>query len=102
LSADDTHLYIYISLDPDTELNFSSSLKNLEHCIGDIRLWMTQNVLKLNDNKTNIIYLASPHCVKSLTTPALQMGLSSITPNMSVQNLGVIFYQYINMYDHVT
>jgi len=33
LYADDTQLYI--SLDTDNELNFSSSLKNLEHCITD-------------------------------------------------------------------
>jgi len=26
-------------------------LKNLEHCIADIRLWITQNLLRLNDNK---------------------------------------------------
>ena len=41
---------------------------------------MTQNLLRLKDNKTGIIYLASPHCVKSLKTPALQMGAFSITP----------------------
>ena len=52
LYADDIQLYI--SLGCDTELNLSSSLKNLEHCI---RLWMTQNLLRLTDNKTNIIYL---------------------------------------------
>ena len=46
----------------------------------------------------NIIYLASPHCVKYLKTPALQMGASSITPNGSVKNLEVICYQCINMY----
>ena len=83
LYADGTQLYI--SLDPDNELNFSSSLKNLGHCIADIWLWLTQNLLKLNDNKTNILYLASPHCVKSLKTPALQMGVSSITLNMAVK-----------------
>jgi len=60
---------------------------------------MTQD---LNANKTNIIYLESPHCVKSLKTPALQMGASSITPNWSVNNLGVIFDKCINMYGHVT
>ena len=87
LYADDTQLYI--SLDPDNELNFSSSLKNLEHCIADIRLWMTQNLLKLNDNKTNILYLASPHCVKSLKTPALQMGASSIIPNGSITLISI-------------
>ena len=40
-----------------------------------------KKLLKLNENKTNIIYLASPHCVKSLKTPALHMGASSINPN---------------------
>jgi len=100
LYADDTQLYIL--LDPDNELNFSSSLNNLEHCIADIWLWMTQNLLKLNDNKTNIIYLAPAHYIKSLKTPALQMGTSSITPNGSVKNIGVIFDQCINMYEHVT
>jgi len=74
---------LYISLDPDYELHFYSSLNNLEHCIADTQLWMTQNLLKLNDNKTSILYLASPHCVKSLKTPALQMGAYSITPNGS-------------------
>jgi len=83
LYADDAHLYI--SLDPENELNWSSSLKNLEHYIADIRLWMTQNLLKLNDNKTNILYLASPHCVKSPNTLALQMGAPLITPKGSVK-----------------
>jgi len=42
------------------------------------------------------------HCVKSLKTPALQMGASSITPNGSAKNLGVIFDQCINMHEHIT
>ena len=73
--VDDTQLYI--SLDPDNDLNLSSTLENLGYCIADIRLWMTQNVLRLNNNKTNIIYLASHH-VKSPKTPALQMDASSL------------------------
>jgi len=66
-------------------MSFSSSLNNVEHCIADIGLSITQNLLRLIDNKTNITYLASPHCFKSLMTPALQMGASSITPNDSVK-----------------
>ena len=57
---------------------------------------MTQNLLKPNDNKTNIIYLSSPRCVKSLETPVLHIGASSITPNGSVKDLGVISDQCIN------
>ena len=53
---------------------------------------MTKNLLKQNDDNTNIICLASPNCVKSLRTPALQMGAYSIIPNGSVKTLGVIIY----------
>jgi len=30
------------------------------------------------------------------------MGASSITPNGSVKNLGAIFENYFNMFEHVT
>ena len=59
---------------------FSSYLKNLAHCIAHIWLWLTKHFLRLNDNKINI-YLVLPLCVKSLRTPGLHMGASSITPN---------------------
>ena len=61
LYADDIQLCI--SLYPNNKLNLSSSLKNLSHCISDIQLWMNQNLLKLNVNNTNIIFLASPYYV---------------------------------------
>ena len=67
--ADDTQLYL--SLDRNNELIFSSFLKNLEHSIAYIRLWKTPNLLKLNDDKSNITYLASIHYVESLRTRAL-------------------------------
>ena len=62
LYADDTQLYV--SLDTDSELKFSSSLRNLEHCIADIRLWMTQNPLKLNAKKKQILYIWYHHIPK--------------------------------------
>jgi len=74
------HWYIDETLD-EKKVNFSSSLNNLEHSITDIWLWITQNRIRLNDNQTNIIYLASPRCVKSLKTPELQIGTYLITPN---------------------
>ena len=81
-------------MNPDNEPNLSSSLNNLEHCIADIRQWVTQNVLILKDNKTNVIDFASPRGDKSPKTPVLQMGASSITPNGSVKIIGGIFGQY--------
>ena len=98
--VDNTQLYI--SLDPDNELNFSSILTNFENNFVDIWLWITQNLLRLNDNKTNIIYLAPSHCVECLSTPTVQMYASLITPNGSLKKLGVIFDKCIKMYEQVT
>jgi len=63
---------------------------------------MTQNLLKLNDDKTDIIYMASSYYVKSLKTPGLHIGESCITPSGSVKDLGVIFDKFLNMNDQVT
>ena len=63
-------------------------MKNVEQCIADIRIWMTQHLLRLNDNKTNNVYLASPHCVISLHIPALLMNSYLITPNWLVTKYG--------------
>ena len=62
--ADGTQLYV--SLDPRKKADVSSSLENLEYCIADIQLWITNNSLKLNEDKTSIIYMASPYYSKSL------------------------------------
>jgi len=37
-----------------------------------------------------------------LKTPALRMGASSIISNGSVKNLGAIFNNCVNTYEHVT
>ena len=79
-------------------MHLSNSLKNLEQSIVDIQLWITHNLLKLINNKTNIIYLASEHCVKSLITATLQTGASSIIPKGSVNNLEVISERFLKMY----
>ena len=42
--ADDTCM-LYISLEPENGLHFSSSLKYLEHCVAHIRLWVIQQFL---------------------------------------------------------
>ena len=53
--TDDTQLYIWSnSKEPLT------SLPKLNNCISEIRVWMTQNKLKINDSKTGFIIFRSP------------------------------------------
>ena len=100
LYADDTQLYV--SLDVNYETNRKSSLDTLESCISEIRVWMTHNLLKLNDDKTDIIYIASPHFAKSISVPTIKVDDTQIEPSLKVKNLGVIFDQFLTMDDHIT
>ena len=53
--ADDTQLYIAI----EHSANLHSELLRMERCVADIRNWMRHNMLKLNDDKTELIVFAS-------------------------------------------
>ena len=48
--ADDTQLYdSFMNNDPEER---STAVARLNDCIKDVRTWLTQNMLKLNDEKT--------------------------------------------------
>ena len=57
LYADDTQIYITFKID-DPEHQHAARLK-IEACIAEIRAWMIIYRLKLNDDKTEYIFLVS-------------------------------------------
>ena len=56
LYADDTQLYIKFEM---TEINRLLSLRRIEQCFNDVRAWMGDNQLKVNDDKTVALMLSS-------------------------------------------
>ena len=52
--ADDSQLY-----DSESRENISSTIHNMEDCIGEIKVWMAQNKLQLNEDKTEAMLVAS-------------------------------------------
>ena len=53
LYADDQQLYL--SFHPSGMSSCVTCLEHLEACIAEIRQWMSMNMLKVNDNKTEFI-----------------------------------------------
>ena len=79
--ADDTQLYISVPADDHSPVN------ELIKCITDIKQWMAENFLQLNENKTEILLVGPKplrHHIHSLLIPL------SIEPSEHVKNLGVI------------
>ena len=75
--ADDTQLYA--TMDVCDELSKAETLIKLTCCITENRSWMGNNLLKLNDSKTDVLIIASPHDLPHVIDTAIQVGDVSIT-----------------------
>ena len=96
--ADDTQLYK--SSKPS---DVFQSIDSIHTCINGVRGWMTDNRLKLNDDKTEAILFHSKTSFSSSTKPdSLQVGSSSIPFAPSARNLGFIITQDMSLDAHIT
>ncbi|XP_071944670.1 uncharacterized protein [Antedon mediterranea] len=84
--ADDTQ--IYISFKP-TMKHSDISLELLQHCIYELRVWMKNNFLKLNDEKTEFVLFGSKQQLEKLPPSFIHIGETQIDPARQVRNLGV-------------
>uniref|UniRef100_A0A669ESL6 Reverse transcriptase domain-containing protein n=1 Tax=Oreochromis niloticus TaxID=8128 RepID=A0A669ESL6_ORENI len=92
LYADDIQLYI--SFKP-WELD---KLSTLMDCLKEIKLWMTNNFLQLNTDKTECLILA-PENIKPQISQHLGAFSSSI--KATARNLGIIFDQSLSFDAHI-
>ncbi|KAK6179717.1 hypothetical protein SNE40_012018 [Patella caerulea] len=96
LYADDTQLYI--SFNPSNPDNFNISKIIIEQCIDSIKVWMSQNFLKLNDDKTEYLVIGSKFKLSKLDGDlSVRVGKSTISQSKSARNIGAIFDSNMNM-----
>ena len=94
--ADDSQLYVTCSRDfvPITQI---------EGCINDLRQWMGDNMLALNDGKTEVIHFSSRFADGGRSREcSLQVGKVSVHSSPVVRNLGVMLDTSASMSFHVT
>ena len=95
--ADDSQLYISFSRNDDLEL---TSIAKIEECLSGLDKWMSLNKLKLNDDKTELLYLYSKHSPQQYL-PLLRFGSDAIQPSSCSRNIGVVFHSAMSMLPHV-
>lgn len=92
LYADDSQLYISFDL-----AGVQDALEKMEKCIAEIKTWMADNILCLNDSKTEVMLLGSKHMLKQMPTITVTVGNDNITPTDVARNIGVIFDSNMSM-----
>ena len=101
LYTEDTQLYI--SFQPGVSVSKETAISCLEACIKDIKIWMTINLLKLNDDKTELILITTHSNTSQKQHIGINISDSLITPrNEPPRNLGVLFDSTCSLNDHVS
>ena len=75
----------------------------MQSCISDVKPWATANMPKLNDNKTELMLVASKRTkhLHSLPT-SITIGNAQIHFKQSVKNLGLTLDCHLTMNAHVS
>ena len=100
LYADDTQLYLSFNIKDHSSQQ--ECLEDMQQCVSKIKSWMTCNKLKLNDEKTEVMFMSSRHYHKSIDLNGFAVDSVIIEPATSVRNIGVIFDNIMTMKDQVT
>ena len=91
--ADD--LQLQISAPPD---RISDLLHSMQSCIDDVEAWATVNMLKLNDNNTELMLVTSKRTKHFHSLPtSITIGNAQIPFKKSVKNLGFTLDCHLTM-----
>ena len=77
-------------------------MDELDKCATDLKIWMTENRLKMNNNKTKFIIFGSKPQLDKCKTKALNVNNTEIEHADKIKYLGVTLDQRLNLKQHMT
>ena len=97
--ADDSQLYL--SFRPGDDDAQDVAHRAMEACIKDIRKWMIDGRLLLNDTKTEFLAIGTRQQLSKLRSSSIEVGNQKIDRSSSVRNLGVMLDESLEMNSHI-
>ena len=90
--ADDTQLYT--SAHPD---NLSSLLLKIQNCCDHVVIWMHENKLKLNSDKTEVLLCSTESKLSKVKISNITLGGTTIAISDKAKNVGIILDNTFSM-----
>jgi len=90
--ADDCQLYLSVPVD-----DAPSAVTQLSQCVADVAKWLSASRLRLNPNKTVIMWLGSRHQADKATVKDIPILQSSTTTVGTARDLGVMLDSELTM-----
>ena len=95
--ADDTQLYI--AFDPSDPS--PAAISQITTCVDNIKVWMNDNKLKLNDEKTELVIFATTRQLQNINFDSVNIGSTSVKKSSVARNLGIMYDENLNLKSHV-
>ena len=92
---------IYLSFCPSDKAEPDLSRSRIELCVQDINRWMTANILKLNNDKTDLLVFTARHRPQPMLK-SIYAGTDLVNASDSARNISVCFDNLITMEKQIT
>lgn len=89
--ADDSQIYITFDVKDS-----NAAVAKVEDIVLAIKKWMSDNFLCLNEDKTEVLLIASKCNHTKLDIPEVKIGENNIKPALQAKNIGFIFDSVMN------
>ena len=93
--ADDSDNYVSFKL--DDPVSFEKSLRKVSDSTAEIKAWMTQNKLKLNDTKTEVLIIVPPSQCSKYPSMDIKIADATVETATSAKSLGISFDRNMTM-----
>ena len=98
--AEDTQLYL--SFKPSDSSSEVEAVSAMQTCISDVRAWMREDQLMLNDNKTEFLIIGTRQQLSKVSIQTIKIGQTEVSPVASARNLGIWFDTHLDMETQIT
>ena len=95
--ADDTQIYVSV---PASDA--ASAVEHFKECVKCIDSWMGSNRLKLNTDKTQVIWIGTRQQLEKIHVSELLIGSDTISTSSKVSDLGVLIDDQLKMSDQIS
>ena len=96
--ADDSQLFVFVR---PVQAQVDGAVDRVQLCVRDIRIWMRNHFLKLNDRKTEMLVVGSRKQLSIVHIPDVAVGNAIIAPSTKVRDLAVVLHTEMTMVDQI-
>ena len=98
--ADDTQLYL--SFKQSDTFSEVEAVSAMQKCICDVRAWVREDPLMLNDDKTEFLIIGTRQQLSKVSIQSINVGQAEVSSVVSARNLGTWFDTHLDMGTHIT